>query len=172
MNRAEKQSQVDSIREQFDRSSLSIVAGYEGLSVAQLTGFRSELSKVEGSFRVVKNTLARRAVEDHAAAGLNDHFKGAIGVVFAYGDPAAAAKVVKEFIKEAELFTVSAGIIEGEILDAAGVKQIADLPSREELLAKMVGSMNSPIQGIVSVLHGTMRNLVYVLSAVSKEKAA
>lgn len=172
MNRTQKQDVVDSVRDQFNRANFTIVAGYKGLTVAQLTELRSGLRGVDGGFRVVKNTLARRALEGHEAEALGEHFSGPMGVVFAWGDPAAAAKVVKEFNKEAKAFEVNAGFIEGEVLDANGVKQIADLPSREELIAKMLGSMNSPIVGIVNVLAGPMRNLVYALSAVADKKAA
>jgi large subunit ribosomal protein L10 len=172
VNRTEKQDVVDSIRDQFDRANFTIVAGYQGLNAGQLSSLRAGLRGVDGGFRVVKNTLAKRALDGHTAEGLKDHFQGAVGVVFAWGDPAAAAKVVKEFNKEAKAFEVSAGFIEGEVLDAGGVKQIADLPSRDELLAKLVGSINSPIYGIVNVLAGPLRNLVYTLSAVADKKAA
>lgn len=172
MNRTEKQDQIQSMAEQFERANMSVVAGYKGLSVAQLTDFRSRLNKVDGQFRVVKNTLAKRAVADRDEAGLSEHFTGAVGVVFAYGDPAAVAKVVKEFGKEAEQFSVTAGLIEGQVLDAEGVGRIASLPSREELIAKMFGSMISPLSGLVNVLSGNQRNLVYVLSAIAGKKAA
>ena len=172
MNRTEKQQQVDSIRDQFDRASLSIVAQYSGLTVSQLTELRSELRKVDGGFRVVRNSLAKRALEGHEAAGLSDHFVGPVGVVFSFGDPAASAKVVKEFIKDAGDFTVKAGAIDGSVVDAAGVKAIADLPSREVLLGRMCGAMNGPITGFAGVLSATLRSLVYALSAVSDKKAA
>ena len=172
MNRTEKQDQIQSITEQFERANLSIVAGYTGLSVPQLTGLRSELRKVDGQFRVVKNSLAKRAVSDRDEAVLADYFVGAVGVVFAYGDPAATAKVVKEFSKEAEQFAVSAGLMEGQVLDAAGVNQIASLPSRDELIARMLGSMMSPLSGLARVLSGNQRNLVCVLAAIADKKAA
>lgn len=172
MNRTEKQTQIESLRSQFDRASFSIVAEYKGLSTAQLTELRSKLREVGGQFRVVKNTLARRAVADHVMAPLTEHFKGAVGVVFAFGDAAGAAKVVKEFAKSSGKFSVSAGVIEAEVLDVSGVNQIADLPSREELLAKLVGSINAPVSGLVNVLSGSTRALVYALAAVADKKAA
>ncbi len=172
MNRTEKQEQIDSIRELFDRSNLSVVAQYKGLSVAQLSDLRTELRKVDGGFRVVRNSLAKRAIMGHAAANLSDHFVGPVGVVFSFGDPAAAAKVVKEFVKGAEAFSVSAGIIDGAVVDPSGVKAIADLPSREVLLARMCGAMNGPLTGFAGVLSATLRSLVYALSAVADKKAA
>lgn len=172
MNRTEKQAQIDSLRDQFDRAGFSIVAQYKGLSVAQVTGLRDELRKVDGRFRVVRNTLARRALAEHPAQDLAAYFTGPVGVVFAFGDAAAAAKVVKDFAKQSGTFDVTAGLIEGELLDAGGVAQIADLPSREELLARTVGAMNSPVAGLVNVLSGTIRGLVYALSAVADQKAA
>ncbi|MDH4229479.1 MAG: 50S ribosomal protein L10 [Nitrospirota bacterium] len=172
MNRTKKEDVVDFVRNQFDRANFTIVAGYKGLAMSQLTELRSELRKANGSFRVVKNTLARRALQGHEAEALAEHLRGPVGIVFAYGDPAAAAKAVKEFAKGAKGFEVSVGFIEGSVLTASGVEQIADLPSREELLAKLVGSMNRPISGVVNVLAGPLRNLVYALSAVAEKKAA
>lgn len=171
MNRTEKQTQIDSLREQFDRASFSIVAEYKGLSVTQVTGLRDELRKVDGRFRVVRNTLARRAVAEHPAEGLATYFTGPVGVVFAFGDPAATAKVVKAFAKESGTFGVTAGLIEGELLDAGGVAKIADLPSREELLARVVGAVNSPVSGLVNVLAGPVRGLLNALNAVAAGKA-
>jgi large subunit ribosomal protein L10 len=172
VNRTEKQAQIDDLGTHFDRSSFSIVAEYKGLTVADVTRLRDELRKVDGGFRVVKNTLARRAVADRPAAPLASHFKGPVGVVFAYGDPAAAAKVVQGFAKDAQNFAITAGVFEGALLSAGQVAEIAELPSREQLLARVVGAMNSPINGLVTVLSGTMRNLVYALSAVAAKKAA
>ena len=172
MNRTEKQSQVDSIRDQFERASLSVVAEFEGIAVAEVTEFRSKLREAEGQFRVVKNSLAKRAVDGDDAQALGEFFKGPVGVVFSYGDPAATAKVVKEFAKGRDGFQVKAGFIEGQLLDAPGVNQIADLPSRDELVARMLRSMNSPISGLATVLAGTVRGLVYTLSAVADKKAA
>jgi large subunit ribosomal protein L10 len=170
VNRTEKQDQIDSIRDQFDRASLSVVAEYKGLTVAQLTNLRTELRKVDGQFRVVKNSLAKRALSDHVASDLSGHFKGATGVMFSFGDPAAAAKVLKEFGKDAEAFGVSGGCIDGAVVDAAGVKAIADLPSREVLLGRLCGSLISPVSGLLNVLTGTNRKLVYALSAIADQK--
>lgn len=172
VKRTDKQDQIDSIRNQFDRASFCAVAEYKGLSVAQLSSLRSELRKVDGQFRVVRNTLARRALDGHTSVDLSGHLLGPVGVVFAYGDPAAAAKVLREFAKGAEAFVVTAGVIEGSVIDAAGVRGIADLPSREVLVARMLGAMNSPIAGLANVLAGTVRQLVYALSAVAEKKAA
>ncbi len=170
MNRTEKQKQIDALKDDFARANLAVVAQYKGLSVAQVTGLRTELRKVDGRFKVVKNTMARRAAEGVPAEGLTEHFRGPVGVVFAYGDAAAAAKVLRAFGKEAELFVVSAGLVEGTVVDAGGVAQIADLPTREELLARLAGSLNSPIAGLANVLAGTVRGLVYALSAVAEAK--
>ena len=111
-------------------------------------------------------------VAERPAAPLASHFKGPVGVVFAYGDPAAAAKVVQGFAKEAQAFAITAGVFEGALLSAGQVAEIAELPSREQLLARVVGAMNSPVSGLVNVLSGATRNLVYALSAVAAKKAA
>lgn len=172
MNRTEKQQEIDGLKGDFARANLAVVAQYKGLSVAQVNNLRTELRKVDGRFRVVKNTLARRAIEGPGARGLADHFRGPVGVVFGYGDATAAAKVIRAFAKDAELFVVSAGLVEGAVLDAAGVATVADLPAREVLLARLAGSLNGPLAGLVNVLSGSVRNLVYALAAVARGKAA
>jgi large subunit ribosomal protein L10 len=172
VNRTEKQQEIDGLKEDFARANLAVVAQYKGLTVAQVTNLRTELRKVDGRFRVVKNTMARRAIAEAPALGLTDHFRGPVGVVFAYGDATAAAKVVKAFAKDAELFVVSAGLVEGAVVDAKGVAQIADLPTREELLARLAGALNGPVSGLLNVLSGSARNLVYALAAVARSKAA
>jgi len=172
VKRTEKEAQVESLRDQFDRSGFSVVAAYKGLSVADVTRLRDELRKVDGRFRVVRNTLARRAVAEGSAAVLTDHFKGPMGVVFAFGDAAATAKVVRAFAKDMPAFDIGAGVLEGELLSANQVAQIADLPSREELLGRLAAAMNSPVRNLAGVLSGTLRGLVYALSAVAEKKAA
>jgi large subunit ribosomal protein L10 len=172
VNRTEKQAQIDDLGALFDHASFSVVAEYKGLTVADVTRLRDQLRPVDGRFRVVKNTLARRAVADRPAAPLASHFKGAVGVVFAHGDPAAAAKVVQGFAKEAKAFGISAGLVVGELLSPKQVAEIAELPSREQLLGRVVSALNSPVSGLVNVLAGPTRNLVYALSAVAAKKAA
>lgn len=172
MNRTEKQEQIDGLIGEFARANLAVVARYKGLSVAQVTELRNELRKVDGRFKVVKNSMARRAVAEPPAQGLAEHFRGPVGVVFAYGDPAAAAKVIKTFAKDTELFVVSAGLVEGAVVDARGVAQIADLPTRDELLARLAGALNGPISGLATVLSGTVRGLVYALADVARNKEA
>lgn len=171
MNRTEKQTRIDALRDEFARANLTVVAQYKGLSVSQVTDLRTELRKVDGRFQVIKNTMARRAVDDQPGEGLSEYFRGPVGVVFGYGDPGAAAKVIKTFAKDQELFVVSAGFMEGAILDAQRVAQIADLPTRDELLARLGGALNGPVQGLANVLSGTVRALVYALAAVARNKA-
>jgi large subunit ribosomal protein L10 len=172
VNRTEKQKEIDGLKDDFARANMAVVAQYKGLTVAQVTDLRTELRKVDGRFKVVKNTMARRAIAEAPAEGLTDHFRGPVGVVFAYGDAAAAAKVLRAFGKGAELFVVSAGLVEGAVIDARGVAQIADLPGRQELLARLAGALNDPIRGLATVLAGPARGLVYALAAVAKKKAA
>jgi len=171
VNRTEKQDQIDGLKTEFARANLAVVAQYKGLSVAQVTSLRTELRKVDGRFLVVKNTMARRAIAEAPQQGLTEYFRGPVGVVFGYGDAAAAAKVIRTFGKDAEQFVVSAGLVEGTVVDAKGVAQIADLPTRDELLARLACALNGPLSGLANVLSGTVRGLVYALAAVARNKA-
>ena len=117
--------------------------------------------------------MTRIAANEVGYEGLSEFLEGPTALAYSTEDAVAPAKILKEFIKETktEALTVKVGICDGQVIDAAGVEALANLPSREELLAKLVGSMQAPISGLVNVLQGNIRNMVYVLDAVRAKKA-
>ena len=121
-------------------------------------------------YKVLKNTYIKRAADELGITGLDADLNGPTAVAFGIQDPAAPAKILKEFIADKKKMTVKCGIVDKQYIDANGVKALADLPSREVLIAKMLGSMNAPITGLVSVLGGTVRKLLYALNAVADSK--
>ena len=121
-------------------------------------------------YRVVKNAYTRIAATELGFEGLGEHLVGPVAIAISYDDAVAPAKTLAEFAKEHKILTLKAGVVEGQVIDADGVKALASLPSREVLIAKLLGSMNAPITGMVNVLQGNIRNLVYTLDAIRAQK--
>jgi large subunit ribosomal protein L10 len=138
--------------------------------VAKLSQFRRGLKKIGAEFKVAKKTLLRRAL-DAVSIGIEpEKLEGEIGVIFGYEDQVAPAKAAAKFAKENETFRLLKGILAGKILEAKDVLALAKLPSRGELLAELARSFQAPIQGLVNVLHGNIRNLVVVLNQIKDKK--
>lgn len=169
---AEKQASVAELKEKLGAVKGAVLADYRGLNVADATKLRRTLREAGIEFRVVKNTMTRIAAREVGIEGLDSHLEGPTAIAFGFQDPVSPAKVLSEFAKDNKNLVIKAGILEGKVVDADGVKALADLPPREVLLAKMLGSMQAPISGLVNVLQGNIRNLVYALEAVRKQKEA
>lgn len=167
---AEKQAIVAEIKEKLAASKGAVFTDYRGVTVAQDTKLRRKLREAGVEYRVVKNTMTRIAAHELGMEGLDTCLEGPTALAVSFTDPVAPAKLIAEFAKENKVLEIKAGLVEGQVIDADGVKALANLPSREVLIAKMLGSMQSPISGFVNVLQGTIRNLVYALDAVRKEK--
>lgn len=167
LNREQKQQMVEELHKKFSTSTVAILMEFKGLDVLEMTELRQKLRGAKGELRVVKNTLARRAAEGTTMAPNGALFEGPIAVTFGYADPVAPAKVVREFIeKRADRIKVKAGVIEGQIVDAKGIRSVAALPRKEVLVADVIGRLQSPIRGLVGGLQGILRSLVYVMAAV------
>ena len=168
--RPEKQAVVAELKEQLSTAKGVVLTDYRGLTVAMDTKLRRQLREAGIEYKVVKNTLANIAAKELGLDELGTHFVGPTAMAISASDPVAPAKVISEFAKANKVLQVRAGLVEGKVIDAEGVKALANLPSREVLIAKMLGSMQSPISGMVNVLQGNIRNLVYVLDAVRTQK--
>lgn len=170
MNRTEKAEIVESLHQAFLESGGVIVLDFKGISVPDITELRDKVRQAEGSYTVVKNTLALRAVDGTVAAGLKEHFRGPTAVAMTATDPVALAKVLKDFVKNRPGMTFKAGVLEGGVISQAQVESLADLPSREELLSKLLFLLNAPLSRLASALSSPVRNLAVVLSEVAKKK--
>ena len=164
-NLALKEQKVGELSEQISRAKLTVLADYRGLSVAELTTFRRRLREANGEFHIAKNTLTRRAAEQQGCAELVPYLEGPTGLAFAYGDEAALAKAINEYARTSRILTVKAGLLGNQVLQPAEVTRLADLPSREVMLARVVGGIQAPIAGLVNVLSGTLSGFVRVLDA-------
>jgi large subunit ribosomal protein L10 len=167
-----KQPVVQEIKGKLEASKGAVLTDYRGLNVAEVTELRTKLREVGVEYKVVKNTLARIAANEIGIEGLDGYLEGPTAIAYGIEDAVAPAKVLSEFAKAHKNLEIKAGILEGKVIDLNGVKALADLPSREVLLAKLLGSMQSPLYGMANVLQGNLRNLVYVLDAVRKTKEA
>ena len=167
-----KEQKVNEIIELFKDAKSVVMVDYRGLSVQEDTDLRREFRNADVTYRVLKNSMVERAANQLGIEGLHDHLKGPSAFAFAYADPVAPAKIISDFIKKNKKMVIKAGLIEHTALDAAGVKALADLPSHDVLVAKMLGTLNAPISGLVTVLGGTIRSLLYTLNAIGEKKEA
>lgn len=171
MNKEGKQRVVEELNAAWSASSAGIVTHYRGLTVAQMGDLRRRLRQANVSMRVVKNTLARRAAEGTDFKAAEELFSGPVAI--AYGsDPVGMAKALSEFSKEHEALEILGGVLEGKRVDVQGIKALASLPPREVLLAKLLGSMQSPISGFVRTLAEVPASFVRTLAAIRDQKAA
>jgi len=168
----EKMQTVAEIKEKLSTTKGAVLTNYRGLTVAQDTKLRRKLREAGVEYRVFKNTMTRIAAKEAGIEGLDIYLEGPTAIAMSYTDPVAPAKVIADFVKEHKLqaLEVKAGLVEGKVIDAESVKALASLPPREVLIAKALGSMQAPITGFVNVLSGSLRNLVYALEAVRKQK--
>lgn len=173
MNRQEKAAMVEEVSALVAGAQAIVVAEYRGLDVEAVTKLRKQARSQGVRLRVLKNTLARRAVSDTPFAGLADKLVGPLMYGFS-ADPVAAAKVLAGFAKDNDKLVVKGGAMPNSVLDEAGVKALATLPSREELLAKLMATMRAPIGQFVRTLNEVPARLVRTLAAVrdAKEKQA
>jgi large subunit ribosomal protein L10 len=162
---------VEELRDKFGRSKAAILTDYRGLNVADITELRKKLREQGVEFKVVKNTLTRIAIKDFNY-NLDQFLEGPTAIAFSYKDPVAPAKVLVDFAKAHKELEIKAGVVEGKVLNSDMIADLSKMPPREELLAKAVGSIQSPLYGIVGVLQGTLRNLVYTLQAIQDKKAS
>ncbi|OIQ59071.1 50S ribosomal protein L10 [Moorella thermoacetica] len=170
--REAKVATTQEIKDKLGTSILSILADYRGLNVAEMTKLRRQLREAGVEFKVVKNTLTARAARELGLDGLEPHLQGPTAIAFSATDPVAPAKILNEVVRNSKTFQIKVGVLQGKIVGTNEIKALSDLPSREQLLAKVVGGFQAPLSGLVNVLAGNMRNLVYALDAIRKQKEA
>jgi len=175
MNRTEKTELAATLSDKFTRAQVAIFADYKGLSASQADDLRRSLRAHKAEVKVLKNNVARLVTKDGKmgpdAKSLMDSVVGPTLVAFAFSDPAVVAKVVHKFALDNEAFKLKDSLMGQKRIEAAGVEELAKLPSKEVLLAKMLGTMNAPITNFVGVLAAVPRSLVTVLAAIEKKKA-
>lgn len=169
----QKKEIVKKLSEKIGKAKSIILADYRGVTVEEDTKLRSKLRKENVEYGVVKNTFLRLAVRENGLEELEQYLHGPTSVAISYDDPVAPAKVLAGYSKENDKFQVKAGILEGKVIGADKIKELASLPSREVLISRMLGGMKSPMYGLANVLNANIRGLVIALNAIAeKQKAA
>lgn len=168
--RPEKAGKVAELKDLLSSSKGAVLVDYCGLTVAEDTELRSKMREAGVKYMVAKNNFIRIAAKEAGIEGLDAYLEHNTAVAFSAEDPVAPAKILNDFSKDHKALEIKAGILDGKVIALDEVKALAELPSREELLAKLVGSMQAPISGLVNVLQGTIRNFVYTLEAVRQKK--
>lgn len=167
---SQKRVVVDEISAKMKTAKAMVFADYRGLTVEQDTELRSALRKAGVEYKVVKNTLTRFAAKENGLDGLDGVLNGPTAMAVSDSDPVAPAKVLSEYAKKFDKLELKAGVVEGRIIDVNGIKTLAELPSREVLVARVLGGLNAPISGFVNVLNGNLRGLVVALNAIAEKK--
>lgn len=166
MNRTEKQELIDDLHKEFGQSPHAILVDFRGLSVPAVTEFRRKVRRAGSRYRVVKNTLALRAIKDTPLQGLSAKFEKTTGVAYTGSDPVVLAKVLVDFAKDHPALVVKGGVVSGtQMLDAEGVKALSTMPSLPELRAKLLGLMKAPATQLVRLLNTPAGQLARVLKA-------
>ena len=174
MNRETKAQEITAISEKFGRSKAAFLVDFKGMDVESVTRLRKSLRPVESEMRVVRNTLASRALMDHPEmkSALDDKLVGTNAIVFAYGDASALAKTLSKFGDEVEAFQLKSGVMEGQPLDEAKIKYLATLPSKPELQAKLLGVFAAPMTKLLGTMQAVPAGFVRVADAYKNTKQA
>lgn len=170
MARPEKEKAVEEIAEKITQASGVYLTDYKGLNVEEISDLRNKLREANVEFKVVKNTLARLSVNKVGYEGLLPYLTGPTAMAFALADPVAGAKILAEFAKKNEKLQIKACLFDGVVYDETRVKEIAQLPSKEEIYAQTVGMVVAPLRSLVTVLNGTISSLVNVLDQIREKK--
>jgi large subunit ribosomal protein L10 len=168
--RPEKVAMIAELKATMQSAKGVVLTDFRGIKVAQDTKLRRKMREAGVEYTVIKNNMASIAAKEAGIEGLDGFLKGPLSMVSSAKDPVAPAKLISEFIKENRIMEIKGGLVEGKVIDAEAVKALASLPPREVLIARLLGSMQSPITGFVNVLQGNIRNLVYALEAVRQQK--
>src|SRR5205085_7546068 len=171
--REQKQRDLEALARQFQTATMGMLIGFKKLTVAKDQELRRQLRDAGARYSVVKNTLARKAAEGTPFAQAADHFKGVTALALAEGDPVQLSKAISKFAKDnPEVFTFKAGVVEGRVVALRDVEAIAMLPSKEELISKVMFLLNAQAQRLATVLSAVPRNLAIVVKQIGEQKSA
>lgn len=170
--KAFKTEKIEAIKSKIEKAQVAVITEYKGLTVEEITNLRRSIQKDGGDYMVTKNTLTKIAVKGTPFEALTEKMTGPIALAFGFEDPVAPAKAVKTFIEKAKKGEILGAVLDGKLLSVEETKALANLPSKEELYAKLLGSINSPASGIANSINAVMSQLTRAMAAVRDQKAA
>ncbi len=169
-SKGKKKEELDALKKDLEQAKNLFVAQFQGMTVSQDTELRQKIRETKSSYRVVKNTLARKAAEGTAAEGVAKTFDGSTAIAYNADDPVSLAKALTAYAKTNPLFVFKAGVVEGRVINLADITAIAAMPSKEELIAKLLFLINSPAQRLAVAMNGVARNLAVVMKQAVEQK--
>jgi len=173
MNRNEKSEIISEIKELLDSSSAVYLTDYHGINVEDISSLRNQFRNEGVRYKVYKNTLVKRALDEIGKYDkIADHLIGMTGFAFTTTNPIAPAKIINKYFGDKDKLSLKACYVEGEYFDGSQLKTLAALPTKNELIASIMGSLNSPVSGIVGTINAVMRDLVSVFEQISQREAA
>lgn len=169
--RAQKEESVKDLTEKFKKAKTVVFTDYRGMTMNQLSDLRNKLAAADAELEVTKNTLVTLALKEAGLKGESDNVaEGPTATLFGFGDEIQPLKTLTKAIKDNQVGTIKGGFVNGDFLEALSINRLSNLPSKQELQAKVVGSLSSPLYGMVNVLQGNLRNLVYALDQIRISK--
>ena len=168
----QKKKLVEDVASKMQNSIAGVLVNYQGITVENDTALRASLRKAGVEYTVVKNTLLSKACDIVGFVDMKSSLTGMSAIAFSETDPVAAAKILSEYAEKHDNYKIKLGFVQGKVISSDEVSTLAKLPSKEELIAKMLGSMNAPISGLVTVLNGNIKGLVVALNAIKEKQEA
>ena len=169
-SKGKKQEELDALKKELAEAKNMFVAQFQGMTVAQDTDLRHKIRQTKSKYRVVKNTLAKKAAEGTPVEGVAGSFDGSTAIAYNATDPVSLAKALTAYAKANPLFVFKAGMVEGRVINLADIASVAAMPSKEELIAKLLFLVNAPAQRLVVALNGVARNLAVVVKQAIEQK--